>query len=53
MFATLGQKVTGGKTVIAQAGNTGDVTGPHLHFEVRVDNIRIDPYPNYVDPRYN
>lgn len=53
MFAQLGQKVTGGKTVIAQAGNTGDVTGPHLHFEVRVDNIRIDPYPNYVDPRYN
>ena len=53
MFATVGQKVTGGKTVLAQAGNTGDVTGPHLHFEVRVDNIRINPYPNYVDPRYN
>ena len=53
VLVKVGQKVTGGKTVIAQAGNTGDVTGPHLHFEVRIDNVRTNPYPNYVNPKYN
>ena len=53
MFAKVGQRVTGGKTVLAQAGNTGNVTGPHLHFEVRVDGTRVNPYPNYVNPKYN
>lgn len=53
MYARVGQKVTGGKTVIARAGNSGDVTGPHLHFEVRVNGDRVNPYPNYVHPNVN
>lgn len=46
-----GQKVTGGQTVLAKAGDTGRVSGPHLHFEVRVNNRAVDPIQNgYVKP---
>lgn len=53
VFAYVGQRVTGGKTVIAQAGRTGNVTGPHLHFEVRLDGKHTNPMDGYVDPKYN
>jgi murein DD-endopeptidase MepM/ murein hydrolase activator NlpD len=38
----VGQWVAGG-TVLGRVGATGDATGPHLHFEVRVGNAAIDP----------
>ena len=37
-----GQQVARGE-VIARVGSTGRVTGPHLHFEIRKNNLAQDP----------
>ncbi len=44
LLVSEGQQVQPGD-LIARVGATGNVTGPHLHFEIRVSGTAVDPLP--------
>jgi len=44
-----GDKVQVGQ-VVGLSGNTGNSTGPHVHFSIKVNGMRNPGYANWVDP---
>ena len=44
LVVSVGQYVTKGQ-VVSKAGSTGVSTGPHLHFEIRINGSTTDPMP--------
>jgi murein DD-endopeptidase MepM/ murein hydrolase activator NlpD len=42
LAVSVGQSVAAGE-VVSYSGNTGNSTGPHVHFEVRVNGSAVDP----------
>lgn len=46
LFVNVGDKVKAGD-VIAAVGSTGNSTGNHLHFEIKINGVSVDPQ-NYI-----
>lgn len=45
IMVNVGDTVKRGETVVLKVGSTGYSTGPHAHFEVRLNGVVTDPLP--------
>ncbi|MBO6302501.1 MAG: peptidoglycan DD-metalloendopeptidase family protein [Ruminiclostridium sp.] len=50
LLVSVGEQVIQGQ-MIAKEGSSGYVTGPHLHFEVRMGSVKLNPI-NYLENVY-
>lgn len=51
-FIEVGTKVDKG-ALIGHVGSTGNSSGPHLHFEIRIDGVPVDPAEYIYQENFN
>jgi TP901 family phage tail tape measure protein len=52
LLRQVGDVVRGG-SVISKSGNTGNSTGPHVHFGIKKDGMATDPWPYLTGKKFD
>ena len=51
-FNVVAGQIVGRGSVIGFSGSTGNSTGPHVHYEIRINDSEVDPL-TFEDRGYN